>query len=380
MLGWALAGCFTAQHALPKTALSYGAAQVDEAQVHIAVRPVTAATWVDTHDPAVLMRWRERLFYTAWPTAARDDRTLYVPLVPRPSIEVQIENDSDTPLSFANARIELRDDSGASYTLAPNARAFLPDIVGPVLDASPALWLERLHWGPVADWPVARTTGPVALPDQSPVLTGLLEAAEKVPLLGPGVVVAPHSRWVGALVFITRAGSLESLADRLRGNLYVSWRGAKPGDAAAPAFEVTMPLAAAPSSGDCMTIEEHFETWNGRNEPVPTKTIIDGDAYTHLEGQEELLALHASSAEAKRAAKMRVVGNALIGAGIAASGITIGGLVSSGHIDYAPAGTAMLGISVIGGVLNYIGYRHEQSAIRQFNRYTAETGTCAAPR
>jgi hypothetical protein len=40
----------------------------------------------------------------------------------------------------------------------------------------------------------------------------------------------------------------------------------------------------------------------------------------------------------------------------------------------------LLGISAIGGVLNYIGYRHEQNAMRQFNHYTAETGTCAAPR
>jgi hypothetical protein len=368
-------------HKLPAASLAYGAIARSDPRMRVELRPLTAATWVDGHDPDVLLRWRERRAYTPLPGPVPIARQLWVALVPRPSLEVTIHNDSDRPLRFADADIRLSDDEGATYTIATSARDYLRDLLGPAMVASAALWLTRLRWGPVELWPSVLSTGlaPWPVGRERALASAIVTAAEQVPLFGRRVVVPAHGSWSGALVFDSDAGSGDALARRLRGNLYVAWHGARFGDEPAEPFLATLPLDPAPTEQDCLTAP-FGDPDRGLRHGVGPPLAIDGMAVTRTEAEDEMIALHASRADAQRARRMRVAGAVLIGAGVLGTAGVAATIAIAGHPHDAPAGVSMLALTGVGAVLNYVGKRREQAAMARYNAYMRETGACAAPR
>jgi hypothetical protein len=374
-----LSACAPTLHKLPSNALSYAGVIAADDRMRVELRPVTAATWVDGHDPTLLLRWRERRLYAPLPGPVPEDRQAWVALVPRPSLEVTIHNDSDQPLSFERAEIRVNDDHGGRYAIATSALGYLRDLIGPMMIDSPALWLARLRWGPVEQWPTALTTrlGPRPSGLELPVAAAIRAAAEQVPLFGTGVVVPPHGAWSGALVFDTDAGAGEALASRLRGNLYVSWRGARFGEESAQPFVASLPLDARITGEDCM--QQLYDPGIGHFRVV-RPMAIDGMAVTRIEANEEMIGLSASRADALRARRMRVAGGVLIGAGLFASVGSPAAIALSDRAREAPAGVSWLALTAIGAALNYVGVRHEREAMARYNGYMRETGACAAPR
>jgi hypothetical protein len=287
------AGCAPTLHQLPAHALAYGEAQLAEDGVRVHVRPLTVAM--------------------AFPEG---------PLVPLPSLAIDIDNDGDQPLRFDRAEIRISDDSGAPYRLTR-------------------------------------------------VQTALST-------FGPDVVVGPRSRWSGVITFETDAGTDGALADRLHGNLYVAWRGARRGDELTAPVLVTLPLAAAPSAQDCLRGPLWTES-GGRHFARP-RSILDATPVTATEADEEMLKVKASRTDAANARKLRIAGGALIAAGVLGAVTVPAAVATTGHSREAPAGVASLALAGAGAAILYVAQHREQAAMNRYNRYMDETGACAAPR
>ena len=372
-------GCAHRGH--PVTAIGSEPEQAIQDQIRIDMHAVLGAAFVDVHDTDTLIRWRKRVLYRPWPFAGDRDHVAFVPIVPRPSVEVTIHNDGDTPLSFAFANIEVTDDSGGRYRLATKPADFVPSVLDPLLIANPHAWLEHMGWDAFNQWPTTAPTKQSADDLGAIPLAGRVvqEAAQAVPLFGQTVIVAPHGSWDGALVFQAAPGSKKTRDSKQRGSMFVSWSGARVGAVPSSSVKIEFPLVpeeASEASSPCMIVPENPP---GNGGPPVLKPVVP--VRPSATPQEEvLLRVPAASHLAKDGVVLRAIGNGLIGAGIVAGVSTAAGIGVSHHPDNALAGLSLLAISAVGGVLDYAGWREERKAMRTFNTASAHTGVCSAPR
>jgi hypothetical protein len=370
-----LAHAAPTRYPLPRNALGRPVATVYEDDVLMTLQPVNEHNWARFTGLKTRLTWEEPTLLWGIPGQRRD---LVLPLVPLPSLQVTLENHGAAPLSFRDADLVVTDGSGQRYPVAVETEDYQARVLSRLLTDVAELWNSMLPLGPVTMWPPYLGPSVVTRP-----ILALAAAAHTVPLLGREVEVAPGERWSGALVVDVSAGSLHQLADLLRGELTVRLRNVRVGERRLDERVFTFALDAQDATGEpvaapCLQSGEDDYRRVGQVTGAPQR-LLDGTRVTRTDAEEALLGLAESRRAADKARTLRAVGYTLMGAGFFGAAGAAAGIAGAGESQLAPAGLAVLGVTGVGAILNYVGWKRERTAIRQLNDFAQATGACAPP-
>jgi hypothetical protein len=202
--------------------------------------------------------------------------------------------------------------------------------------------------------------------------------------------------------------SRQDLAERLKGNLKVSWSGVRAGEQAMDPQQFTLPLdgrarsvtcadgtqvsspdecaldgyAGYRADGPCLQLGYRKGWVDGKRVPylaVEKARWIGGTRVTDSDLDQALRDLPESKKLEQRARALKAASYTLVLGGVLGAATTAAGIAGAGYEREAPAGVAVLGVSVVGAVLGFLSLKVQDQAMRAYNREAFKSGLCSAP-
>jgi hypothetical protein len=346
----------------------------DSAGVLVAASAVTHTSWRDHHAVEVRLEWNE-INNSGYARGDLNSQTLFTPgllpergevsLVPLPSFEVRIINNTQAPLSLAGADLYLEDERGHKFPWIKDVLTIRRRAETELFERHPSL----------------------ALPSNRVALNAFHDAQNELPLLVPELSIPPGGDWQGYALFdleVHDVGAMQAfmtLTQELRLRIaHLAPDGTelvfhfpvlrKPRSTARLDSYATDPI----ENGPCIQQTRKLRSLFNRQWWMGGAPIADSDLHRTL------LRQSISRAQMKRGLLLRGVGYALTGAGLLSTSVGAVVIANTEHGSFKPEAAGalgFLGLSAVGIVLTIVGTRHSNEAVRLYNEQSEATGLCA---